>query len=224
MISLAICSARTEEKYATEYYSVYLKEFLRKLMNNMKHPRTVIFLIAFLCANTLYAQKAEQQLFELLCRNIEQQHDHFLIRSKLTGIDVMEDPVSGTTSIRYVASVDKSTKAEFKKYDSSEQIAILFTDSLFSSLQDTVDLIDTIQFFSWGNEFIDNKRFFSTSRETTKKQNTSTFYLRGVYIREDDLCLCFTKGKYLVNFYFNAALKNLEIKRVSVLKNEHVGE
>ena len=160
----------------------------------------------------------------MVCRNIEQQHDHFLMRSKLTGIDVMEDPVSGTTSIRYGASVDNSIKAEFKKYDSSEQIAILFTDSLFSSLQDTVEFIDTIKFFSWGNKFTDDKRFFSTSRETTEKHNTTTFYLRGVNIREDDLCLCFTKGKYQVNFYFNAALKNLEIKRVSVLKNEHVGE
>lgn len=174
-----------------------------------------ITMVSLLCYgfgnNTVMAQGADTQLFEVTCKAILQQHERFLINKNLAGIAILvEDPITGEQDIVFEGDTTQDVVRNFRKLDRTGQLEILRNENLpVFPLKDSLFIIDTLKFFSAGLSYSSGKCFFKVIRQADKHhENTQAVYLSALgnlppNRRKEQFYLCFAfPGRGLWGYYY----------------------
>jgi hypothetical protein len=162
-----------------------------------------------------------------ICEDVIKQNDYFLMKRKLAGFVIVEDPVSASQSLKYPPNVNAVTVEDFNKYSQKEQIAILSSSSLpIFPIVDTVIIVDTLKFFSEGEIFCSGKYCFAVKRKADKKATSKCISIYAVGVRGNNLILSlsFKNSNELLNYYFSLKLEAVSLLKTLIVDKTPVAE
>jgi hypothetical protein len=172
----------------------------------------IIFLLCYgFSSNTVKAQGAGMQIFEITCDAIAQQNERFLVNRSLEGVAfLVEDPVTGERDIMFRGDTTTDAARNFRKLNMAGQLEILMNKSLpVFPLTDSLLIIDTLKFFSAGLNYRSGRYFFKVIRRADERnKNARVIYLSALgnlpaNRRKEQFYLCFAfPGHRLWSYYY----------------------
>jgi hypothetical protein len=167
-----------------------------------------------------FSQNVEKDILKSICENMIVQNDYYLLKQKLTGFKVVEEPISGLKDIIYPPNAKSTSIDKFMKYNKEEKISILssFYFPIFP-ITDTVFIIDSIKFFSEDDYFLKGKQCFVVKRIMNKKSLSNYMILDAVGIRDNNLIISFSfmHSKEIVNYFFYLKPDNIKLFKTSTV-------
>jgi hypothetical protein len=163
----------------------------------------MIIAVSIVSLTTSYSQQFEQGLFNMLCKKINEQNSAYLLRTKLKGTHVLEDPVSGEQSISYGS--DSKMLDDFKTLPKNQQLDVLKAPDLpIFPIKDTLLILDQCNFFTNGFHFKTGNVFFVTDDKIGKTKSQKYLKLNLIGARDNSLILSFStpQSKEFFNFHF----------------------
>ncbi len=155
-----------------------------------------------------------------ICRALENANDNWGLKSRVMGVSLNEDPITGEKFIN-IPKVANPSVDSFRQFKFEKQLEILQCDSLpIFPLHDTLYIIDSAKFLDDGISYSSRDHTFRTVQHDHKKYQNKLF-LRTLGIRDNCLIFVFsfkeTTWNYLI--YLDFRDDDLKITKTLLLDN-----